>query len=196
LKEWMKDKEDVKHCPVCRFTIEKIDGATILNAGAGTTAGPPLLSATTITAGPPAAVPSAEGLLQLQGSGTGVHKDIKGVGKKAIIRTYWESWSKTKEDSKLDTLMGLKDGQHELLPSGSGTGVHKDIKGVGKKAIIRTYWESWSKTKEDSKLDTLMGLRMVNMNFYPACPNPDLTVANSASAGRNWWIVREKKGED
>nr|GFA44619.1 ATP-dependent RNA helicase DEAH11, chloroplastic-like [Tanacetum cinerariifolium] len=25
LKEWMKDK-DVKHCPVCRFTIEKIDG--------------------------------------------------------------------------------------------------------------------------------------------------------------------------
>ncbi|GKD42604.1 ATP-dependent RNA helicase DEAH11, chloroplastic-like protein, partial [Tanacetum coccineum] len=34
-REWMKDKEDVKHCPVCRFTIEKIDGATILNAGAG-----------------------------------------------------------------------------------------------------------------------------------------------------------------
>ncbi|GJY12713.1 putative reverse transcriptase domain-containing protein [Tanacetum coccineum] len=26
LKEWMKDKEDVKHCPVCRFPIEKIDG--------------------------------------------------------------------------------------------------------------------------------------------------------------------------
>ncbi|GKA75065.1 hypothetical protein Tco_0781443 [Tanacetum coccineum] len=26
LKEWMKDKEDVKHCPVCRFLIEKIDG--------------------------------------------------------------------------------------------------------------------------------------------------------------------------
>ncbi|GJX16623.1 hypothetical protein Tco_0217455, partial [Tanacetum coccineum] len=72
-----------------------------------------------------------------------------------------------------------------MVSKGSGTGVHKDIKGVGKKAIIRTYWESWSKTKEDSKLDTLMGLRMVNMNFYPACPNPDLTVANSASARRN-----------
>jgi ATP-dependent RNA helicase DHX8/PRP22 len=26
LKEWMKGKEDVKHCPVCKFTIEKIDG--------------------------------------------------------------------------------------------------------------------------------------------------------------------------
>ncbi|GJU72861.1 2-oxoglutarate (2OG) and Fe(II)-dependent oxygenase superfamily protein [Tanacetum coccineum] len=29
---------------------------------------------------------------------------------------------------------------------------------------------------DDSRLDALMGLRMVNMNFYPTCPNPDLTV--------------------
>ncbi|GKC99627.1 2-oxoglutarate (2OG) and Fe(II)-dependent oxygenase superfamily protein, partial [Tanacetum coccineum] len=29
---------------------------------------------------------------------------------------------------------------------------------------------------DDSRLDALLGLRMVNMNFYPTCPNPDLTV--------------------
>ncbi|PWA58959.1 Non-heme dioxygenase N-terminal domain-containing protein [Artemisia annua] len=29
---------------------------------------------------------------------------------------------------------------------------------------------------DDSSLDALIGLRMVNMNFYPTCPNPDLTV--------------------
>ncbi|GKE94256.1 feruloyl CoA ortho-hydroxylase 1-like protein [Tanacetum coccineum] len=28
----------------------------------------------------------------------------------------------------------------------------------------------------ECKLDALMGLRMVNMNFYPICPNPDLTI--------------------
>ncbi|KAK9056388.1 hypothetical protein SSX86_027478 [Deinandra increscens subsp. villosa] len=29
---------------------------------------------------------------------------------------------------------------------------------------------------DSSRLDELTGLRMVNMNFYPTCPNPDLTV--------------------
>ncbi|KAL3529805.1 hypothetical protein ACH5RR_009127 [Cinchona calisaya] len=29
---------------------------------------------------------------------------------------------------------------------------------------------------DDSKLESLTGLKMVNMNFYPACPNPELTV--------------------
>ncbi|XP_071696474.1 scopoletin 8-hydroxylase-like [Rutidosis leptorrhynchoides] len=29
---------------------------------------------------------------------------------------------------------------------------------------------------DDSRLDELTGLKMVNMNFYPACPNPELTV--------------------
>ncbi|XP_023742843.1 scopoletin 8-hydroxylase [Lactuca sativa] len=29
---------------------------------------------------------------------------------------------------------------------------------------------------DDSRLESLMGLRMVNMNFYPTCPNPELTV--------------------
>lgn len=31
--------------------------------------------------------------------------------------------------------------------------------------------------KEHSEvIDSLIGLKMVNMNFYPACPNPELTV--------------------
>ncbi|KVH97389.1 Non-heme dioxygenase N-terminal domain-containing protein [Cynara cardunculus var. scolymus] len=29
---------------------------------------------------------------------------------------------------------------------------------------------------DESTLDALVGLRMVNMNFYPTCPNPELTV--------------------
>ncbi|KAI3790304.1 hypothetical protein L2E82_03254 [Cichorium intybus] len=29
---------------------------------------------------------------------------------------------------------------------------------------------------DDSRLETLLGLKMVNMNFYPTCPNPELTV--------------------
>ncbi|KAI3710219.1 hypothetical protein L2E82_39993 [Cichorium intybus] len=29
---------------------------------------------------------------------------------------------------------------------------------------------------DDSRLDALMGLRTVHMNFYPNCPNPELTV--------------------
>jgi len=29
---------------------------------------------------------------------------------------------------------------------------------------------------DDSKIETLIGVKNVNMNYYPACPNPDLTV--------------------
>ncbi|KAG5015918.1 hypothetical protein JHK82_021594 [Glycine max] len=29
---------------------------------------------------------------------------------------------------------------------------------------------------DDSKIEGLLGLKMVNMNYYPACPNPELTV--------------------
>ncbi|AES66396.2 leucoanthocyanidin dioxygenase-like protein [Medicago truncatula] len=29
---------------------------------------------------------------------------------------------------------------------------------------------------DDSKIESLIGLKTVNMNYYPACPNPDLTV--------------------
>lgn len=35
LKEWMKGKEDVRHCPVCRFTIEKIDGCNHIECRCG-----------------------------------------------------------------------------------------------------------------------------------------------------------------
>ncbi|KAK7271307.1 hypothetical protein RJT34_27089 [Clitoria ternatea] len=29
---------------------------------------------------------------------------------------------------------------------------------------------------DDSKIEGLLGMKMVNMNYYPACPNPELTV--------------------
>ncbi|ESW21298.1 hypothetical protein PHAVU_005G061066 [Phaseolus vulgaris] len=31
-------------------------------------------------------------------------------------------------------------------------------------------------TLKDSEMESLLGMKMVNMNYYPACPNPDLTV--------------------
>jgi len=31
-------------------------------------------------------------------------------------------------------------------------------------------------TVKDSEMESLLGMKMVNMNYYPACPNPDLTV--------------------
>ncbi|CDP22154.1 unnamed protein product, partial [Coffea canephora] len=31
-------------------------------------------------------------------------------------------------------------------------------------------------TLDDSRLESLIGMKMVNMNFYPICPNPELTV--------------------
>ncbi|PRQ30580.1 putative oxoglutarate/iron-dependent dioxygenase, non-heme dioxygenase domain-containing protein [Rosa chinensis] len=55
------------------------------------------------------------------------------------------------------------------------------------KKIVKTLIEKLGVTLEDSKLDGLVGLKMVNMvypkkikmvsmNFYPTCPNPELTV--------------------
>jgi len=29
---------------------------------------------------------------------------------------------------------------------------------------------------KDSKMEGLLGMKMVNMNYYPACPNPEVTV--------------------
>lgn len=29
---------------------------------------------------------------------------------------------------------------------------------------------------DESKLEALVGLKMINKNFYPVCPDPDLTV--------------------
>lgn len=31
-------------------------------------------------------------------------------------------------------------------------------------------------TLKDSEIEGLLGMKMVNMNYYPACPNPELTV--------------------
>lgn len=31
-------------------------------------------------------------------------------------------------------------------------------------------------TLDDEKMDALTGYKMINMNFYPTCPNPELTV--------------------
>nr|GEW69239.1 2-oxoglutarate (2OG) and Fe(II)-dependent oxygenase superfamily protein [Tanacetum cinerariifolium] len=58
---------------------------------------------------------------------------------------------------------------------------------------------------DDSRLDALLGLRMVNMNFYPTCPNPDLTVGvrRHSDMGTLTMLLQDgigglyvKKGED
>lgn len=35
LKKWLKGKKEVKHCPVCMFTIEKIDGCNHVQCRCG-----------------------------------------------------------------------------------------------------------------------------------------------------------------
>ncbi|KAL8192554.1 hypothetical protein R6Q57_027739 [Mikania cordata] len=42
--------------------------------------------------------------------------------------------------------------------------------------ILKTLILNLGVKADDSRLDELTGLRMVNMNFYPTCPNPELTV--------------------
>ncbi|XP_050370421.1 scopoletin 8-hydroxylase [Argentina anserina] len=44
------------------------------------------------------------------------------------------------------------------------------------KKIVNILIEKLGVTIEDSKLDALIGLKIVNMNYYPTCPNPELTV--------------------
>nr|GEU97182.1 2-oxoglutarate (2OG) and Fe(II)-dependent oxygenase superfamily protein [Tanacetum cinerariifolium] len=44
------------------------------------------------------------------------------------------------------------------------------------KRLLHTLMGNLGVKLDDSRLDALLGLRMVNMNFYPTCPNPDLTV--------------------
>lgn len=44
------------------------------------------------------------------------------------------------------------------------------------KRIVNILFEKLGVKLEESKVEGLMGLRMVNMNYYPTCPDPDLTV--------------------
>ncbi|CAB4307444.1 unnamed protein product [Prunus armeniaca] len=44
------------------------------------------------------------------------------------------------------------------------------------KKILKVLIAKLGVTLEGSKIDALIGLRMVNMNFYPTCPDPELTV--------------------
>ncbi|CAN6553838.1 unnamed protein product [Malus baccata var. baccata] len=44
------------------------------------------------------------------------------------------------------------------------------------KKIVKVLITKLGVILEDSKLEALIGLRMVNMNYYPTCPDPELTV--------------------
>ena len=42
--------------------------------------------------------------------------------------------------------------------------------------LLEVLMENLGAELDDSKIDALIGMKIVNMNFYPTCPNPDLTV--------------------
>ncbi|CAI9106609.1 OLC1v1005803C1 [Oldenlandia corymbosa var. corymbosa] len=44
------------------------------------------------------------------------------------------------------------------------------------KKLLEILFENLGEKLEDSRLDSLTGRKLVNMLFYPPCPNPDLTV--------------------
>ena len=44
------------------------------------------------------------------------------------------------------------------------------------KKIVQLLFEHLGVTVDEPRIDALIALKMVNMNFYPTCPNPDLTV--------------------
>ncbi|XP_050233393.1 scopoletin 8-hydroxylase-like [Mercurialis annua] len=44
------------------------------------------------------------------------------------------------------------------------------------KKILYVLMEKLGVEVDDEKIEALVGLKMVNMNFYPKCPNPELTV--------------------
>jgi isopenicillin N synthase-like dioxygenase len=52
--------------------------------------------------------------------------------------------------------------------------LNKSIKMVRK--LVEILLGKLGMTVEDSRIDAFIGLKMINMNFYPACPNPELTV--------------------
>lgn len=42
--------------------------------------------------------------------------------------------------------------------------------------LLQVLLENLGVEPEDSMIDVLVDKKMVNMNYYPTCPNPDLTV--------------------
>ena len=42
--------------------------------------------------------------------------------------------------------------------------------------LMEVLLENIGAKPDDAKIDALIGLKMVNMNFYPTCPDPELTV--------------------
>ena len=44
------------------------------------------------------------------------------------------------------------------------------------KKLLEVFMENLGVKLDDSKIDSLIGKKTVNMNFYPTCPNPELTV--------------------
>lgn len=44
------------------------------------------------------------------------------------------------------------------------------------KKLLKILMENLGTKLDNGKMDGLIGFKMVNMNYYPTCPNPDLTV--------------------
>ncbi|XP_031275114.1 scopoletin 8-hydroxylase [Pistacia vera] len=42
--------------------------------------------------------------------------------------------------------------------------------------LLEALFKNLGVTLDDSKIDAIIGTKMVNMNYYPTCPNPELTV--------------------
>lgn len=72
------------------------------------------------------------------------------------------------------------------------------------KSILEVLLEHLRVRLDESKLEALVGLKMINMNFYPICPDPDLTVWCGSSFGfgnfdivatrwHRWFIIKFNK---
>lgn len=44
------------------------------------------------------------------------------------------------------------------------------------KRLLEILFENLGVEVESSRMESLLGLKRVNINFYPKCPNPELTV--------------------
>lgn len=42
--------------------------------------------------------------------------------------------------------------------------------------LLEVLFKNLGVTVDEPELDAIIGFKMVNMNFYPTCPNPELTV--------------------